>query len=437
MADCWLGDSSHHRPAHDHSPSGGVPSLSYGMTKHDLLRRANRTERLLFAAVAGVWLTLTGLPSGLELAQAQTTAPTQEFRYSLKLPLTSFYNTAHPLPVGKPGALIQSEAADQYNFFYELSALRILYHSRTANGKDVAVSAVVLVPDGKPPGGGWPVIAWAHEFRGTARQCAPSLMKNLGAGSILAMFANLGFAVVATDYAGLGADSNQPVVDMESNALDILYSIPAARAAVKEIGKRWIALGTYQGALAAVGVAQSAVRDPNYLGSVAVSGLADAREVYERMALRSAKRMLLELESTVKALYPEFQVSDLLKDPSSSADQRVSQICGGVTEHEFTNGALKPGWENNPQVVKYFDRNAPSQKPVNGPLLVISAEADSAVPAEISAKTVAGMCKKGRRIFFLKYRDLDASSVMGTSTAEQISWIKARFDGYAAPSNCP
>ena len=72
------------------------------------------------------------------------------------------------------------------------------------NGKDVAVSAVVLIPDGKPPGGGWPVIAWAHEFRGTARQCAPSLMKNLGAGSILAMFANLGFAVVATDYAGFG-----------------------------------------------------------------------------------------------------------------------------------------------------------------------------------------------------------------------------------------
>ena len=46
----------------------------------------------------------------------------------------------------------------------------------------MAVSAVVLIPDGKPPAGGWPVIAWAHEFSGAARQCAPSLMKNLAWG---------------------------------------------------------------------------------------------------------------------------------------------------------------------------------------------------------------------------------------------------------------
>ncbi|HKM85338.1 MAG TPA: hypothetical protein VJW96_03965, partial [Terriglobales bacterium] len=102
--------------------------------------------------------------------------------------------------------------------------MRILYHSRTASGEDVAVSAVVLIPDGKPPAGGWPVIAWAHEFRGAARQCAPSLMKNLGVGPLLAMYANLGYAVVATDYSGLGADSGKPVLDMQSNALDVMYS---------------------------------------------------------------------------------------------------------------------------------------------------------------------------------------------------------------------
>ena len=170
------------------------------------------------------------------------------------------------------------------------------------------------------------------------------------------------------------------------------------------------------------------------LGSVAVSGLADAREAYERMALRSAKRMLLEIgidrQSALSGIPGE--------RPASSADQRVSQICGGVTEHEFTNGALNPGWENNPQVVKYFDRNAPSQKPVHGPLLVISAEADSAVPAEM-LQDAAGMCEEAGGSFLPKeyLGFLDVSSVMGTSTAEQISWIKARFDGYAAPSNCP
>jgi hypothetical protein len=56
-------------------------------------------------------------------------------------------------------------------------------------------------------------------------------MKNLGAGPILVMYANLGYAVVATDYSGLGSDSGKPVLDMESNPFDVIYSVPAAGAA--------------------------------------------------------------------------------------------------------------------------------------------------------------------------------------------------------------
>jgi hypothetical protein len=55
----------------------------------------------------------------------------------------------------------------------------------------------------------------------------------------------------------------------------------------------------------------------------------------------------------------------------------------------------------------------------------------------MSEKTVARMCKQGSRILFLKFPNVDASSVMGASVAEQISWIKARFAGHAAPGNCP
>jgi hypothetical protein len=374
-------------------------------------------------------LMLAGLPGRPASVQAQTGTSTKGFRPPPTLPLTSFYEAPHPLAPGKPGELIRSEPNDQYNLPYELSAVRILYHSRTANGEDVAVSAVVLIPDGKPPAGGWPVIAWAHEFRG-------ALMKNLGAGPILAMYANLGYAVVATDYSGLGTDSGKPVLDMESNALDVIYSVAAARATVKEIGPKWIAVGPFQGGLAAVAVAESEVRDPNYLGSVAISGVADAQEAYQHFAQGSSNRMLLVLASTVKALYSEFQVSDMLKDTALPAYQRVTQTCGGETEPEFTNGMLKPGWESNRFVKDFFSKNTPGQRAAHGPLLVISGEADPAISAEISGKTVARMCKHGGRILFLKYPDLDASGVMGASVADQISWIKARFAGYVAPGNC-
>jgi hypothetical protein len=406
------------------------------MSKLRLSRSTSRTAAIFIAVVTAISLTLAGLPGNPEFAQAQTAMSAKGFRSPLTLPLTSFYDTPHPLHPGKPGELMRSEPVDQYNLPYELSALRILYHSRTANGEDVAVSAVVLIPDGKPPAGGWPVIAWAHEFRGAARQCAPSLMKNLGAGPILAMYANLGYAVVATDYSGLGADSGKPVLDMQSNALDVIYSVAAARAAVKEIGAKWIAVGPFQGGLAAVAVSESDIRDLNYLGSIATSGVADGQQAYQHFAQGSSNRMLLVLASTVKALYPEFQVSDMLKDGALPAYQRVAQTCGGETEPEFTNGMLKAGWENNRFVKEFFSRNSPGQKPAHSPLLVISGEADLAIPPEMSGKTVARMCKQESRILFLKYPNLDASGVMGASVADQISWIKARFAGYAAPSNC-
>jgi Secretory lipase len=406
------------------------------MTKPRLSRSTSRKAGMFLTVATAISLTLAGLPGDPESAQAQTGTSTKGFRPPPTLPLTSFYDAPHPLPPGKPGELIRSEPNDQYNLPYELSAVRILYHSRTTNGEDVAVSAVVLIPDGKPPAGGWPVIAWAHEFRGAARQCAPSLMKNLGAGPILAMYANLGYAVVATDYSGLGADSGKPVLDMESNALDVIYSVAAARAAVKEIGPKWIAVGSFEGALAAVAVAESEVHDPNYLGSVAISGVADAQEAYQRFAQGSSNRMLLVLASTVKAVYPEFQVSDMLKDTALPAYERVAQTCGGETEPEFTSGMLKPGWEDNRFVKEFFRRNTPGQKAAHGPLLLISGEADGAIPAEMSGKAVARMCKQGSRILFLKYPDLDASGVMGASVADQISWIKARFAGYVAPGNC-
>ena len=414
----------------------GRMSLPWRLLYRSPFSIESRNARMFLTAATAVCLSLAGLTGNREFVQAQTATQGKTFRPPYTLPLTSFYDTPHPLPPSKPGELIRSEAIDEYSLPYELSAVRILYHSRTAHGEDVAVSAVVLIPDGKPPASGWPALAWAHEFRGAARQCAPSLMKNLGAGPLLAMYANLGYAVVATDYSGLGADSGKMVLDMQSNALDVIYSVAAARAAVKEIGPKWIALGPFQGALAAVTVAESEVRDPNHLGSIATSGVADARDAYERFAEGSSNRMLLVLASSVKALYPEFQVSDMLQERALPAYQHVAQTCGGETEPEFTGGMLKPGWENNRFVKEFFTRNTPGQKRARSPLLVISGEVDPAIPAEMSEKTVARMCKRGSRVLFLKYPDLDASGAMGASVADQLSWIKARFAGYAAPSNC-
>ncbi|MGO9328314.1 MAG: hypothetical protein ACLQJ0_09365 [Steroidobacteraceae bacterium] len=120
------------------------------------------------------------------------------------LPRTAFYATP-ALTSSKPGDLLRQEAGGGYAVPSGATAVRILYHSLSADGTDVATSGVVLIPAGKAPQGGWPIIAWAHGTSGVARQCAPSLQKDMEYGEEgLMPMVRAGFAVVATDYHGLG-----------------------------------------------------------------------------------------------------------------------------------------------------------------------------------------------------------------------------------------
>ena len=191
------------------------------------------------------------------LALGQTPS-TKIYHLPRTLPLTNFYETPESLPAGKPGQLIRAEQFAGYRLSYEVSVYRILYHSASPQGMDVAVSGVVLMPEGTPPAGGWPIVAWAHDFTGSARECAPSLLKNLKEGPLLSMYTNAGYAVVATDYAGLGTNFPYADQDIRSNALDVIYSIPAARAALPQLGSKWVVAGYSQGAQVAVGVAGTA-----------------------------------------------------------------------------------------------------------------------------------------------------------------------------------
>ena len=68
-------------------------------------------------------------------AKAQTPALGKRSDMLRSLPITKFYDTPYPLPTGKPGELIRSDEFEQYELPFSVSAVRILYHSRSAPGK--------------------------------------------------------------------------------------------------------------------------------------------------------------------------------------------------------------------------------------------------------------------------------------------------------------
>jgi hypothetical protein len=196
--------------------------------------RCTRTSwpRLSGRAVAALTFLLV---SRVLAEDAMPASPAQALAAEAKdaLPLTRFYEPPKPLPKAAAGTLIRSEAFAGYDLPARATAIRILCHSRTLSGADAAVSGVVLIPAGAPPPSGWPVIAWAHGTTGVARMCAPSLMKDVayGAEGLMPMVAAR-FAVVATDYAGLGTPGAHPYLNKIPQASDVIYSIPAARQAV-------------------------------------------------------------------------------------------------------------------------------------------------------------------------------------------------------------
>jgi hypothetical protein len=375
-------------------------------------------------------------------AIGQTHAKTSTRRSDLfrPLPLTKFYDTLHPLPPGKPGDLIRSTEFDEYNLPPEVNAIRLLYHSRTSEGRDVAVSGVILFPDTKPPIGGWPVVAWAHSWTGVARSCAPSLTRNLQHGPFLAMYVHLGYAVVATDYAGLGTAFRSAFADTSSNAWDVISSIAAARHALPQLGPRWIAMGTGEGGMAVVGVAEleSAIHDSNYLGSVAISRLGDLQNLYARESALTYKLPLF-LAYGIKTAYPQFEVKDMLTPEAISLYQKISRECTEGEEDDAgqkwsATAMLKPGWANNPFVQQYFARNPLGAKPSSAPLLVIASEDDPTINE--TGKIVARLCHHGEQVQFEKFSELDFGRVIGDSARDQMSWIQSRFANAAPRSNC-
>ncbi|MGB9511905.1 MAG: hypothetical protein WBU20_09480, partial [Candidatus Acidiferrum sp.] len=250
-----------------------------------------------------------------------------------RLARTEFYDTPVPLAPASAGSLIRSEQADGYALPPGILVTRFLYHSQSSRDDDVAVSGVVLVPDGDPPPQGWPIIAWAHGFLGIAHDCAPSLLENLGEGSYFAMYAKLGYAVVVTDYAGLGTNFQSSYLNLRSNAFDVIAAVRAARRAIPQLGARWIAMGEGEGSVVAGAVTEtvSEIQDQNFLGSIGLGGLVDSENIANGWMQGDPTGMIYVAQG-VKAEFPEFEPSEILTAQVMPYYRKALDSCDAVSE---------------------------------------------------------------------------------------------------------
>jgi pimeloyl-ACP methyl ester carboxylesterase len=181
-----------------------------------------------------------------------------------------FYRPPSPLPAESPGFILKAEELKGPAALEDASLNeRILYLSNSGGPGEapIAVSGIIALPKGLRPAGGWPVITWAHGTLGIADKCAPS-RDGIGASAhyfnhaphrLLNQFLKQGWAVVMTDYEGLGTPGRHPYMLGRSHAYGVLDIVRAAHALHPDkLSKKFAITGHSQGGQAALFAAAEA-----------------------------------------------------------------------------------------------------------------------------------------------------------------------------------
>lgn len=366
----------------------------------------------------------------------------------------TFYTWTDPLPKA-PGTLLRSEAlTPQQSLASAAQNLRILYTSTDGldNVTPITVSGALFVPKGTAPAGGWPLMAWAHGTVGSADRCAPSLNARSPRDTrYLNYWLDQGYAIVATDYQGLGTPGLHPYGLTRPLAYGVLDSIRAVGAAQFKLSKRVVVFGQSQGGRAAFATAVSAkayAPEVDIVGVVATgTPYASAHTQVKSPELDNARRSvvptfaynLLRL-STASLLDASFVPDDYLAEQALPAFKASQQDCLHAIEQRVMADGLtfNNSFKRSPEAA--LDRvNRESAYPslkTGIPVFLGTGGKDRDVFVPGQKALVRDACKVGDRIEWHFYPELDHSGAVNGSLGDSTGFVRRAFAGEAILGNC-
>jgi len=165
-----------------------------------------------------------------------------------------------PPPGTKAGTLLQQvPLAARLSVPAAGKAVRFFYATPNQHGPGASSTGVIFLPRGTAPKGGWPVLAWAHGTVGLGDNCTPSAQPRSERDTIyFGHWLRHGYAIVGTDYAGLGTPGLMSYLNGSAEAHSIVNSVKAAQPTGLPLAKRWAIIGQSQGGGAALAGAHQA-----------------------------------------------------------------------------------------------------------------------------------------------------------------------------------
>ncbi len=364
-------------------------------------------------------------------------------------PAQVFYAAPTPLPHAPPGNLIRTQTVpNQSGEPAGTVTYRILYHSTSVDGADVAESGLVIVPGGSEPPGGYPIISWAHGTTGVGQPCAPSISGQLSLPDV-GRYLSDGFVVAAADYEGEGVAGAPSYLAGLSEGRSVVDAARAARQLVGSAADGTVVIyGHSQGGHAALFAGEVA---PSYAHELHVAGVVSVAPVSSLTTMMPPTPPPTTLTTQVYPLmaviswseiYPSVDLADVLTEKGAGLETTVLQGCAfgasAAVENVPADQLFLSTWTSSADMSAALDANTPGNAPTAAPLLVVQGDADDIIPpASTTALVDQQLCRAQHdTVEYDTYPGHKHSSVLYAASDDILSWIKDRIAGVPATSTC-
>lgn len=329
-------------------------------------------------------------------------------------------------------------------------ANRILYVTETSTGAPAVSSGMAFIPDAPAPPGGRPVIAWAHGTVGQGEECAPSRSADPTSQLVtfLPQMLDLGWAVVATDYYGLGTPGIERYLIGEQEARDVVFSVRAvAGLPGADPSSQWGVYGHSQGGHSAIWTGHLADRLAPELELVGVAAAAPAAELTQILEAQWSGLVGWVIGAEVMRSWP-LEYPDLPLDPLLTAEAQGAYE--GLATECVVNAALEGTVRQDIYGEDFFARNplsfpewqaamaaqTPDPLPAELPFFLAQGTADEVVLPEPNAYLQETWCAAGSMLTSLWMGGVGHQTAGLDAGPSVVRWMWERFAGAPPSRTC-
>jgi pimeloyl-ACP methyl ester carboxylesterase len=358
-----------------------------------------------------------------------------------------FYKPPKQMPKGHGKLIWQRQATKLSPIEGAKQNKVVLYTSESPQGKPIAVSGSVSVPRGKAPKGGWPVISYAHGTTGTADSCAPT---RVGPTSPVAPYVSYidpqlqdwidaGYAVVRTDFQGLGTPGPHPYLIGESEGRGVVDIVSAARQLNPNLSNKFLIAGHSQGgqsALFAASLAKSWAPKLKLKGTISyapASHILAQAEILPALtapsSLSALAALIFEGASTTSA---DIDVDALLNPPAVALYPQVDQTClpqlsapdsfGGIAPADLLQNPI----DSSPEFADVLDGMNPALK-IPNPVLIAQGTADTTVFPTFTDQLNAELNDLGDNVDYKTYPGITHGEVVAAAEDDAMDFFEAKL----------